>query len=235
MQDEELILLEDMPSIQTKLAAVFIGRCSPPTAGHYKVINQMANVIRTYNKEHEGSPLETTPVIAIVVGKNTSKDKSRNPLSYDDIVKVMKAAGQIDNKAIFIKAESAFDALVKCREKGYEPILVFGGSDRGNDKGSPYKDILDNYFVTKNNKKIKHEFISTERNNAADLGNEAQETLLHMIEKDGEVDVSEVSGTLARKAVAMGLHRAFAVITGLSGKKEIADIVFNKVKRGLAK
>lgn len=231
---DDLLLQEaDIPPMQQRRVAMFIGRCNPVHLGHIKVIGSMAPVIRTYN-ENEKNKLETTPVIVIIVGKETSKDKCRNPLSYDDIVSVMKATGQIDNKAIYIKASSAFDAFVKVRERGYEPIMVFGGSDRGDSDDSPYKDMLDKYFTQQNGSPIKHKYISVKRDSVVDLGDTAQETLLNMIEKDGDVNVEQVSGTLARKAVSMGLHRAFAAITGLTKKEKLCSILFKKIQRGLS-
>lgn len=229
------LLVEDIPQQQNKKVAIFVGRCNPPHLGHYKVIDAMAKKIRATNVNNSASQkLETTPIIVIVSGKKTGLDKSKNPLDFDDIVKVMRASGKIDNKAIFISAGSAFDAFVKAREAGYEPILVFGGSDRGSADDAPYKDMLDTYFTTPGGHKIKHTYVALHRNDASELDASSQETLLRMIEKDGEVDTETVSGTLVRKAAAMGLENAFAALMGLSGKQDIAQIMYKRVKRGVS-
>lgn len=231
MHDE--FLLEEMPIMQKLKAAAFIGRIQPPHIGHYKVINEMVKTIRSYNKDNPTAKLETTPLIVIIRGKKSSKNLKRNPLDSETIIKIMKASGLIDSKAIFIEANSAFDAFKRIRTSGFEPILIFGGSDRGTKDESSYKDMLDKYFVDEDGNKIDHQFISFKRNDAAELNDEAQETLLNMIEKDGEIDAEIVSGTLARKAVKMGLHKAFASIVGLESKPEIAKIAFNKVLQGM--
>lgn len=229
----EELLFEDVPSPQTRKVVFMIGRFQPPHLGHYKVINDMVNYVRKNNQDDSKSKLEFTPIVVIVRGKETSKDLARNPLSFDDIVKIMKASGKIDAKTKFIEANSAFDAFVQIRDSGYEPTVIFSGSDRGVDDTAPYKEMLDKYFLDDKDNKIDHTFVPVERNDASELDKISQHRILGMIEKNETVDSKIVSGSLARTAVKLDLHKAFSIITGLESKPKIAEIAYKKVERGI--
>jgi hypothetical protein len=189
----EEFIVEATVGMQKKRAAVMVGRLNPPTAGHYKVIDAMKNFIRT----HKDLDL-SVPVLVIVAGEKTSQDKSKNPLTAEERVKFIEASG-LANGVIVLTAPSGFAAFEAVRKAGYEPIAVAAGSDRADG----YIQMLDKYFTEPSGGKIKHVKVTgLER---ADEGQEEKEgamnSALQDLKKGGELDVAEVSGSMARRAV----------------------------------
>lgn len=225
------ILLEDVPPMQNTNVGVIIGRMQPPTIGHYKLINELSDAIRKHNHKFPDQHLESYPVVVLVTGKKTGEDTSKNPLSFEDRVKIIRASGRVDSKTMFIEASNAFEALSKVREAGYEPTLVMVGSDRGG-KDMPYKRMLDGYFNKDDGSKLKHHFIEVSRNDAKEMGEQAMLHLIDEIEESGIAKDDEVSGTLARKAAELNKLTAFSAMTGLLRKPQIAKIVLKKVMKG---
>lgn len=90
------------------------GRMNPITTGHEKLINA---VINTAKKE------KASPAVYLT----HSKDKNKNPLSYDDKVKyAQKAFGSIIVKS---KAKTIIE-LMKELARNYRDVIVVAGSDR---------------------------------------------------------------------------------------------------------
>jgi len=219
----EEFILEETVGMQKKRAAVMVGRMNPPTRGHYKVIDTM----KAYMRNNPDLNL-AAPVVVVVEGEKTSQDKSKNPLSAEDRIKFMQASGQA-NGVQFLTAPSGFAAFEAVRRAGYEPISVAAGSDRADN----YIKILNKYFTTPDGGKIAHTKIDLPRENQegpSDDKKGAMEKALAALKNGDVLDDSEVSGTMARRAVELGYLKEFAHITGLQDKPKLAQLMFNKIK-----
>jgi hypothetical protein len=213
-----MFLLEDLPPKQNKLIAVAPGRFSVPTEGHYKVINKMKEFIR--KNKHLG--LEITPVILIIDGEESRKDKDRNPLTPHDRIEFMKGSGKA-NGVIFIVAKNIFSGFIQLRLKGYEPIAIAAGSDRA----QSYKELLDDKF-TDGNKSIEHIIIpGLERNNTENK----LDKLVKEIDSEKEISDKNISSSLAKHAVQLDYLDVFTKIVGLEHKPSLAKLMFNKIKK----
>lgn len=211
---------------QQARAAVMVGRMNPPTAGHYKVIDTMKSFIRSNPK----LKLSATPIVVIVDGEKTSKDKSKNPLTADERMKFMSGSGRA-NGVLFITAPSAFAAFEEVRKAGYEPVAIAAGSDRQD----RYMEILNKYFKTADGGDIKHYTIpglEREETKGSDKKS-TMEKALNTLKSGDELDISEVSGSMARRAVELGYEEEFAEIVGLGKKPKLAKILFNKIKSSM--
>jgi cytidyltransferase-like protein len=224
--EESLIFEEqDIPPMQKKTATVIIGRFQPPHAGHYKVIQHAWK----FTKEKDLDAL----ILVIVDGVNTSKDKKTNPLTSDERIRYIKNSGKANWVKDILVASNAFDALVKVREAGYEPIAIAAGDDRS-DK---YLVMLDKYFLDNDGKPIKHFKVpGLERNKSStqnDLKKSSIQKAIEKIQSNGELDVEEASGSLARAAVEHGFFDEFVKIVGLEKNLPAAKQMFNKIKKSL--
>lgn len=194
---------DKLAPMQSKKVVVAVGRFSVPTIGHYRVINAMKHYIR----KHASMNLEITPVIVIVDGEKTSKNKKRNPLTPDQRIKFMQASGKA-NGIKFLIAGNAFDALAKVRAAGYEPIVIAAGDDRANS----YFNMLNKYFKDPDDKPIKHYIVpGLERKNGKDITEKS------------------ASGTMARLAVELGHFEEFKQITGLDKKEKLAKQMYDTI------
>lgn len=209
-------------------AAVMVGRMNPPTAGHYKVIDTMKSFIRKNPKLQ----LSATPIVVVVQGEKTSKDKSKNPLTADERIKFMSASGKTAG-VIFIVAPSAFAAFEEVRKAGYEPVAIAAGSDRID----RYMELLDQYFTKADGTKIEHVAIPGLERDEPKSNNKstAMEKALEALKGGTDLDVSEVSGSMARRAAELGYEEEFAQIVGLGQKPKLAKMMFDKVKASLNK
>lgn len=219
-------LFEDTVGEQKKRAVVAVGRMNPPTLGHYKVIDAMKEFIR----KNADLKLDATPIVVIVEGKETSKDRSKNPLTGEERKSFMESSGRA-NGVRFLVAPSAFAAFEEVRKAGFEPIAVAAGSDRA----PKYIDLLDKYFKTKKDAAIKHHAVpGLERDidNDTDDGPDAFARILQDIDDGSSIPLSMISGSLARYAAKQDNLKAFAYITGLSKKQALAKKLMSKVKAG---
>lgn len=211
---------------QKRRAAVVIGRFQPATVGHYAVFDSVKKFIR----DNEELRLDAVPIVVVIDGKETSKDKSKNPLSASERISFMTGSGKA-NGIKFLVAKSAFDAFEEVRKAGFEPIAIAAGSDRA-DK---YLEMLDKYFKTKDGKQIKHHAITLQRVSEGKEDKHKKTAALDDILKymDDDIPTDMVSASLARRAVELGEFEKFAVITGLSEKPELARKMFDKIKHSM--
>ena len=209
---------------QKRRAAVVIGRYQPPTIGHYSVFDAVKKFIR----DNADLRLDAVPIVVVVAGKETSKDKSKNPLTANERISFMTGSGKA-NGIKFLVASSAFDAFEEVRKAGFEPIAIAAGSDRA-DK---YLEMLDKYFKTKDGKQIKHYAITLQR--VAENKEHKKTAGLDDILKymGDEIPTDMVSASLARRAVELDEFEKFVVITGLSEKPELARKMFDKIKHSM--
>jgi len=204
---------KELPPVGSKKVAVVIGRFNPPTKGHYAVVDQVKKFIR----KNPALGLEAAPAVVIIGGSKSDADKQRNPLSAHDRQIFMKASG-LANGVNFSTAPNAFAAFAQLREAGYEPIAVAAGEDRAED----YLRILNGYFKD-GEKPIKHYKITLARTG------EDGDGVLKKMKKSGDVDVSAVSGSIARRAVELGYLPEFTKIVGLEHKPALAKKLFDKI------
>ena len=221
----------DQPKQQAKRAAVVVGRFNPPTIGHYAVFDQVKKFIRS----NPTLRLEAVPVVVVVDGKETGKDKNKNPLTAAERVAFMKGSGNADGIK-FLVASNAMEAFKEVRRAGFEPVAIAAGSDRA-DK---YLEMLDKYFTTNDGKSIDHYQIELARDEDstsfggldADSKGAALDDVLQYT--DAEIPINMVSGSLARHAVKRDAVDKFAIITGLTKKPKLAQLMFDKVKVAMA-
>jgi hypothetical protein len=222
--DDELelnIVFENMLPQQDKKVIVYIGRFSPPTAGHYYAINQMKKFI----SDHPKLGLEFTPVVVVVGGSKSDLDLKKNPLSVDLRTKFMKASGNADG-VVFLTATNAFTAFEAIRTAGFEPIVITGGQERVAD----YITLMDKYLKTPDDKPIKHQALKLLRDEeAVDLSGSEKLNAMDKLLNSGDIEIDNISGSLARRAVELGFKPEFAKIVGLESKPALAAKMFAKI------
>lgn len=102
-------------SDRSKEVSIFLGRMQPIHIGHQAIIKTMKN-----------------PIILLVKGKASSKDKKRNPFDAKYQTKLIK---RIDSKAVIMEVSTGYipEIAADLRKKGMELVAVHAGSDRLND------------------------------------------------------------------------------------------------------
>ena len=215
---ENINLFETMEPAKARRAVVIVGRFQPPTIGHYKIINLAKKFIR----ENKHLELFTKPVVVIVDGKKSGLNKKENPLSVEERIYFMKHSTRA-NGVEFLSASSAYDAFNAVRRAGFEPIVVGAGSDRV----QGYLDLLDDKFVDAKGKKQRHYSL-----HGLDSRQELKpnEESLTKLADESKPQVSQVSGSLARRAAELGYFDEFVKITGLEKNIPAAKKMFNTIK-----
>lgn len=184
MSEEDFLLEDDAKSIvpaQKKRAVVVVGRFQPPHCGHNMVIGKAKSEFKDGKYD--------AVVVVVVAGKKTGDNSSVNPLTAEERIKYLSYLKN-SNGVKFLIANTAFEAFVKVREAGYEPVVVIGGKVGDEDRAKTYKDILDKHFNNDDGSKIHHQAISIERDLQSD-------------------SVSGVSGSIVRAAIAADRHDDF--------------------------
>lgn len=110
--DEAAFDPSSFANTQDKKVELFLGRMQPVHLGHEAIIKKMKN-----------------PVVALVKGAASSKDKERNPLSAKDQTKFLK---KLFPKLTIIEVPNGFvpDIINAIRKKGMEVSTVYAGDDR---------------------------------------------------------------------------------------------------------
>lgn len=226
-------LFEDVPPVGEKRIALVIGRFSPPTKGHYELINNAKSFI----KGNLDLNLEANPVV-IVIGNDkkekTEEELAKNPLSVTERIDFMRASG-LANGVIFMHAKNAFEALMGLRKNNMEPIAIAAGTDRIDD----YLKILDKYFKDDSGKAIKHLPIHLKRDERAidkdkEVKSDAVDDLLNAMQNGDDPKIDEISGSLARRAAELGYEEEFNTIVGLEKNKKLAAMMYKKVRAVVA-
>ena len=118
VQDKEEPMEE---ALEKKKTCVFtFGRYQPPTKGHLRVWEKVANT--------EGD--------AHYIYTSHTKDKKRNPLDYNTKIGLIKSAlkeHNINAEMIDSEAKTIIDVVVDIANKGYNNLIFVGGSDRLDD------------------------------------------------------------------------------------------------------
>lgn len=199
-----------IPPMQNKTAAIVIGRFQPPTLGHATLINAAKKAWRENKYD--------AVIVFIVEGKETSKNKKKNPLSGESREFYLKHSS-FSKGLKFAVVGSAFDAFIKCRELGYEPMCVVGGKfvegEKEENRAEGYKALLDKYFKDNDGEPIEHKAVVLERNQHSD-------------------GVAGISGSTVRAAVLADRYDDFADMVALTSDKLIKRM-FNELKDALTK
>lgn len=95
-----------------------VGRLNPPTKGHSVMIQKLKETARL---------LEAQPVLFIVDGEKSGKDKRKNPLSVDQRLSL---AHRLYSDIKIDVVSSAFEALEVLYVQGLKPCAWVAGSDR---------------------------------------------------------------------------------------------------------
>ncbi len=222
-------LFEELAPMGKKKVAVFLGRFSPPTAGHYAMINK----VKAFIRKNKNLGLESAPAVVIIGGSKSDSDKKKNPLTPQERQLFMSASGKADG-VTFFNAPNAFAAFSALREKGLEPIAIAAGTDRIDD----YLRLLNQYF--KNGEKpIKHFAIRLARESdaietkAADKQKSMDEVLKNLKSSGDDADTGVISGSLARRAVELGYQPEFAKIVGLEHNPTLAKKMYAKIAKAM--
>ena len=201
------------PSQKTN-AVVIIGRFQPPTKGHYKIID----LAKKYARTHKELLLCPSPILVIIDGEKSSKDKKINPLSVDERRYFIQNSGKA-NGVIILDAKNAVDAFNQVRKAGYEPKVIGAGSDRIDG----YLKILDEMFKDEFDKKIKHFTLDG-------LEEREEKDIDGTLKASGKIALTKVSGSLARRAAELNYFDEFVDITGLSKNIPAAKKMFKLVR-----
>jgi nicotinamide mononucleotide adenylyltransferase len=219
MENENFsLLLEDLEKAKDKKAIVIVGRFQPPTAGHFKLINEARKQIR----ENKSLDLYAKPIMVIINGEKTSKDKLVNPLTVEERKFFIENSGKAHGVDI-LHAKNAFDAFNQVRKHGYEPYMIGAGSDRL----QGYLDLLDSKFTNNKGKQQKHIPLPNIKSR-----HELDDTKdsLEKIKSEGVVKIDQVSGSLARRAAELGYFEEFVKITGFEKNIPAAKKMFRLIK-----
>lgn len=222
-------LFEELAPMGKKKVAVFLGRFSPPTAGHYAMINK----VKAFIRKNKNLGLESAPAVIIIGGSKSDSDKKKNPLTPQERQLFMSASGKADGVSFFV-APNAFAAFSALREKGFEPIAIAAGTDRIDD----YLRLLNQYFKTPDEKAIKHYAIRLERDEdaietKAKDKQKSMDEVLKRLHGGDEADIGTISGSLARRAVELGYEPEFAKIVGLEHNPTLAKKMFAKIAKAI--
>jgi hypothetical protein len=222
-------LLEGFDSVgeQPKKAVVMVGRMNPPTRGHYKVIDAMKSFIRQNPKLN----LDAKPIVVVIEGAKSSKNKDKNPLTAEQRIAYMQASGHA-NGVTFLTAPSAVDAFEEVRRAGFETAVIAAGSDRAKN----YMKMLEKYFTAKDGSTIKRQVVpglDRDMDDEQDDGPEAMDRLLDAAEEGDSIPLSLVSGTLARRAAFQDKKKAFSYIVGLDKKPRLAVQMMTAIKKSM--
>lgn len=114
-----------------KEAFIFQGRFQPITKAHATII---LDAIRN-NKNLE-------PFVIVVKGTKSGQDKKRNPFDIDTQIDLIRKSTNNQVKYIEVTKSAFIEDLVNVvRDKGYEPVKMFAGSDRV----VSYRDMIQRY------------------------------------------------------------------------------------------
>lgn len=187
-------------------AICYVGRLQGITIGHIRCITKAQEVLATSDGKY------SAVIVLIVDGKNSSKDKQRNPLSADRRIKYLKTL-DICNGIIFIKCANVSDGFAQVIKKGYTPKAVVGGTDDDENTPKTYKNLLDKYYpLDSEGHLVSHVVIPLER------------------EKNGEIEKS-ISGTQMREYATIDDYASFKKASPFNEK--VTRIMYNELRKNM--
>ena len=178
------------------------GRMNPPTTGHEKLMNELA-------KKAGRNPYK--------VYLSQSKDKKKNPLMYQEKVKMVRKFFPKHARQVILdkKVKNVFDVATKLFNEGYKNLTMVVGSDRVNE----FNTLLNKY----NGVKGRHGLYKFNKVNTISAG-----------ERDPDADdVSGMSASKMRKLASDGDFTQFSQGLPRSVSNNEAKKVYNEVRRGM--
>jgi len=106
-------IIAGIPALQGNPVEVFLGRMQPIHNGHIKAIKKMKN-----------------PVIVLVKGEQSSKDKKKNPFDAQYQQRLLKKALGANLRIIVSRTGFIPEILSAIRGIGFEPVTIVAGPDR---------------------------------------------------------------------------------------------------------
>ena len=106
--------------------AMAVGRCNPVTRGHSVMFLKLVETAKR---------LGATPIFYLVDGEKSSKDKSKNPLTVEQRLKIIR---KLYPELKIDVVSSAYEALEVIDLQGYKVKAWIAGSDRA----SNYRKLL---------------------------------------------------------------------------------------------
>ena len=202
VQDKEEPMEE---ALEKKKTCVFtFGRYQPPTKGHLKVWEKVANT--------EGD--------AHYIYTSHTKDKKRNPLDYNTKIGLIKSAlkeHNINAEMIDSEAKTIIDVVVDIANKGYNNLIFVGGSDRLDDMVS----LIRKYNDKPNAEGNSYHFDSIEGVSAGERDPDSD-------------NVEGVSGTKLRQMAIDGDFEGFKNNLAFSDEstiKEVMELIKTSIKK----
>lgn len=199
-----------------KPSVIVIGRYQPPHLGHYAIFDMAKDYISKNGEVFE------YPIIVVIDGEKSGKDKSKNPLSAEERVNIMHGSGHASDVRYLI-AKDVMEAIEKLKDAGYDPVAVATGSDRGDS----YVKLLNKYYETDNER----ESLVLKRSEL-DVKPATIDDILANFDKDTPVEF--ISGSLVRATVKAGEFDKFAIMTGLNDNPKLAKSSFDKMKSSMS-
>lgn len=92
-------------------------RMNGVTKGHLKLMDKLVAL----GKQHNATPM---------LFLSHSQDKKKNPLSYDDKIKIVKSVAPSGLKVVNSEAKNIFDVMKATVKFGAKNLLIVAGSDR---------------------------------------------------------------------------------------------------------
>lgn len=198
-----------------KPSVIVIGRYQPPHLGHYAIFDMAKEYIAKNGEVFE------YPIIVVIDGEKSGKDKSRNPLSAEERVNVMRGSGHA-NEVRYLIAKDVMGAIEILKDAGYDPVAVATGSDRGDS----YVKLLNKYYETDNER----ESLVLKRSEL-DVKPATIDDILSNFDKDTPIEF--ISGSLVRATVKADEFDKFAIMTGLNDNQKLARSTFDKMKSSM--
>lgn len=176
-------------------AIVSFGRMNGVTKGHLKLMDKLVAL----GKQHNATPM---------LFLSHSQDKKKNPLSYDDKIKIVKSVAPSGLKVVNSEAKNIFDVMKATVKLGAKNLLIVAGSDRVKEfqRFTKYADELNLDSI---------EIVSAG-------------------ERDFDTnDISGISATKLRQYAINNDYISFKKIAATSDEK-MTRYMFNKIRDGMA-
>ena len=198
-----------------KPSVIVIGRYQPPHLGHYAIFDMAKEYIAKNGEVFE------YPIVVVIDGEKSGKDKSRNPLSPEERINIMRGSGHA-NDVKYMIAKDVMEAIEKLKAAGYDPVAVATGSDRVDS----YVKLLNKYYETDNER----ESLVLTRSEL-DVKPGTVDDILANFDKDTPVEF--ISGSLVRATVQKDEFDKFVIMTGLANNEKLAKSTFDKMKSSM--
>lgn len=117
---EEFINIRTLLESTNNIGIISFSRMNPVTIGHLKLMNKMVELGRKY---------KATPMLYL----SHTQDKKKNPLSYEDKYKFVKACAPNGLTVVNSTAKTIFDVAKEVARLGVRQLILVAGADRVNE------------------------------------------------------------------------------------------------------